>query len=115
MRKSSNEIENKSMGLTVPNHSSRKQSLIDPSLIPVSVRKNLIGLHQKSMLNLSHKQSSNAINEESYTRPPSIITPTNQTNSRLSAHYFGTKNNLLKKYSRNQASLYDLTKTSLRV
>ena len=113
------------MGLNVPErygqerHSSRKQSLIDPNLIPLSVRKNLIGLHQKSMLNLSHKQSTNAINEESYTRPSSTTTTTattNQTtNSRLSAHYFGTRNNLLKKYSRNQASLYDLTKTSLRI
>lgn len=87
----------------------RKQSLIDPNLIPYTVRKNLIGLHQKSMLNLSLKQSTPALHDD-------LVAPRSgdkQTkNPSLTTSNFGPRNNLLKKYTGNQTSMFDLTKAS---
>ena len=74
----------------------RSEKLLNPNLIPESVRRNLLGLHQKSMLNLCNK-SMLGLNEDT-------------TSSVYLSH--PVKNNLLKKYSRNQASLYDLKKMS---
>ena len=78
------------------NEDRRSEKLLNPNLIPESVRRNLLGLHQKSMLNLCNK-SMLGLNEDT-------------TSSVYLSH--PVKNNLLKKYSRNQASLYDLKKMS---
>lgn len=87
----------------------RKQSLIDPNLIPYTVRKNLIGLHQKSMLNLSHKLSTPALHDD-------LVAPRHghkhAKNTSLNTSNFGPRNNLLKKYTGNQTSMFDLTKAS---
>ena len=73
----------------------------------MSVRKSLLGLHQKSMLNLLNK-SMLGLNEEHGNNNAAVAAnPVANCSSTLAP-----TNNLLKKYSRNQASLYDLSKTA---
>jgi hypothetical protein len=86
----------------------KSEQLLDPRLIPMSVRKSLLGLHQKSMLNLLNK-SMLGLNEEHGNNTAAGHLAANPV---ANCSSLAPTNNLLKKYSRNQASLYDLSKTA---